>query len=142
MSIDRVINISLREFQQVIKNNSEFQWSPNSGTPPQVGRINLIEYKKKKHAYDLSSPILRSWTVSTDSIEELSRAEELPIPEYKKDGMFYDILLGWFSILPDGSAVEIEWQTGPRFGRGFVYPIETAHSETPYLGKPKGTWIS
>lgn len=142
MNTERLVDLSIREFQKVIKDNLEFDWGTSRGQPPRSGRINMLKHEKKNRAYDSSSKALRSWEITADTHRELENVESLPNPDLIKDSMFYDLLVGWFSISPDQSSIEISWQTGPRFGRGFIYQIKAEHNDIPYLGRPTVTWMS
>jgi len=80
------------------------------------------------------------------SIENYGTVTEIePITTWKMpaiDGMFFDSLVGYWGVSDNLKRLSINWQTGPRFGRGFVYPILETPGGVLNLGVPKTTWFS
>jgi hypothetical protein len=56
--------------------------------------------------------------------------------------MFYDLFTGWFCLTPEQDAVSINWQVGPRFGRGFQHRIGRDAEGRRLLEQGENTWMS
>ena len=64
------------------------------------------------------------------------------LPKSVIDGIFFDWLIGSWGVADDLTNFLINWQVGPRFGRGFIYPILESPTGRIYLGVRKPTWVS
>ena len=137
---DRIVAAVLGIFREVLTHNSGAQWSDGAGSPPAYGFIALREYRKREHPYSTEVPI-RQWKITSDDDLEL----EPDAADFKAEyhtGMFSDRLLGWFEIGPTNDRFEIGWQTGPRFGRGYICQIELRAGGEVRVSEPQATWVS
>ena len=136
--LEQVTQLALREFQKALRENLEYEWEPRHGRPPTQSYIEQKAYSTEPWR---AGDALHAWLVTPDSVEVLT-----PIPgpptERKIDGMFYDTLVGFFGITNDSTRVSINWQTGPRFGRGYVHSIERGADGSLLLGAAQSTWMS
>ncbi len=65
--------------------------------------------------------VLRRWKVEESQVTEMDEGRRFPDPV--QIGMYYDHGRADFSILSDPPRVRVGWQVGPRYGRGYDYPI-------------------
>ncbi|WP_145051187.1 hypothetical protein [Lignipirellula cremea] len=84
---------------------------------------------------------MAAWAIENyEASRQIESSTNLPRPIV--DGMFFDCMLGNWGVTDDLKELSINWQTGPLFGRGFVYPILEAPTGILYLGKRTTTWVS
>jgi hypothetical protein len=137
-AIDRITDLALAQFMIVLCTNRDYQWGANRGLPPSRG---YVERKRFSTEPWTSESAIGAWMIEdyerTTKIEPLIR-----LPKTVIDGMFYDWLIGSWGVTDDLKQLAINWQTGPLFGRGFVYPILEAPTGVLYLGNGQTTWIS
>ena len=130
----------LREFQEVLSKNLNFAWKPEHGTPPVIAYVAQTSNHQQWWSND---SIVAAWKVTPDSVEGMAISEFLKIKPAKLiNGMFFDICLGSFQIDEASAFVWTNWQTGPRFGRGFRHTIEKNSEDVKYLGRPTLVWAS
>ncbi len=136
--MDRITKLALKQFVTALCQNRDCDWRSDSGTPTSQA---YVERKGFAASPWSDTPAISAWIISDfDTVTEVSPFERLPVPTI--DGMFFDQLIGHWGIATDQNRLSINWQTGPRFGRGFVYPILKSETGTVYLGKSKSTWVS
>ncbi len=135
---EQIIQLALQEFQKTLCENLKYNWKLIQGSPPKHAYVEQKEYSTKAW---YSGVALRAWSITADSIELLT-SHAVPTGKRKINGMFYDLLIGSFSVADDLSCISINWQTGPRYGRGFIHLIERDPDGTLSLGIPKSTWMS
>lgn len=137
-ALARITELALKQFTSAMCANRDYSWGPNRGTPPSMGYIEQKRFSREPWTADGA---LAAWRIEeyehTTAIEPLTR---LPRPEI--DGMFFDCLTGNWGIADHLTSMSINWQTGPRFGRGFVYPVLESPSGILYLGAHEPTWVS
>jgi hypothetical protein len=135
---EQVIQLALREFQKVLRENLEYEWDQHHGHPPKCAYIEQKAYSTEPWQAGVA---LHAWSVTPDSIESLAFPAGPPTKP-KIDGMFYDTLVGFFGITQNFACISLNWQTGPRFGRGCVCSIERSADGSIMFGSPKPTWMS
>jgi hypothetical protein len=131
-----LIDIILNQFQSVLKENRMHPWEPKHGNPPKYGYIEQKEWTENSHG---NEPGIAAWYIS-EEIRKPSKLKGWGTP--KIDGMFYDFLRGWFYFSPDMSLVHINWQIGPRFGRGSKHRFGTDSLGKYLLDQGENTWVS
>lgn len=134
---ERLVALSLLEFTKTLQENLAYPWELRHGRPPKSGYVEQKEYSTSPWT---AGEAFRAWTVAPDSVCELLHDFDPP-SDRAVDGMFFDTLVGFFGISQDRTNVSINWQTGPRFGRGFVHPVERRDGAL-WLGPASSTWIS
>jgi hypothetical protein len=139
--LEQVTQLALREFQKALRKNLEYKWETKHGRPPAHAYIEQKVYNASSDEPWGGGHILRAWNVTPDSVEPLLTASGPP-KDSKIDGMFYDLLIGFFAINDDFTRVSINWQTGPRFGRGFVHSIDHRPDGSLSLHRAQSTWKS
>ena len=132
----KIIDLVLCEFQYVIRENLNQYGDAEHGHPPQYGYILHTEWTEHENKIGQA---ISAWHISSD-IVRTSTIKELSTP--KIEGMFYNMLRGWFYFTEDLSAVFINWQTGPKFGRGFKHRIGQDTLGEYLLDRGKCTWVS
>lgn len=133
----KLIDVVLSEFQKTLCNTYHYKWEAKHGKPP--SRCYVQHVVNENAPFKRGTP-MAAWIVTLDSITTTQIETNLPRP--KIDGMFFDLCRGSFSLSPDGKIVFINWQTGPRFGRGFKHSVIEDSEGTVSLGKGAGTWVS
>jgi hypothetical protein len=83
---------------------------------------------------------IRRWKVDSTGATEIGLEE--PIPEPNRSGMYYDIGRGNFAVLQDLQRVRVGWGVGPRYARGYEFPIEHDESGTTHFGPWRNLWFS
>jgi len=78
------------------------------------------------------------WRVGLDSIVAVPIESSVPTPT--ASGMYWDVGRGDFAALANGG-LRIGWFVGPRYGRGFDYPVIDQDGE-PRLGDRVSVWAS
>lgn len=137
-TLDRIVQLALGQFTKRLCDTRDFNWGDNHGSPPSKGYIERKPFSKVPYVSD--APIA-AWAIK--NYDQIENVNPLPTwPKTKTDGMFFDIMLGNWGIARDGKRLSINWQIGPRFGRGFIFNILTSTTGIPYLGEPKPTWVS
>ena len=132
----KIIDLVLCEFQDVIRENLNQYEDAEHGHPPKYGYILHTEWSDHEDEVGLA---IAAWHISSDIVRTASIKEPSPP---RIDGMFYDLLRGWFYFTEDLSAVFINWQTGPRFGRGFKHRIGQDTLGGFLLDRGKCIWVS
>jgi hypothetical protein len=135
----KIIDLVLKEFQEVLVNNLERSWQPEHGDPPKYGYIEHTEFVEDVTGHCKGKPI-SAWYISRIFIKAttIKQGER----SFQIKGMFYNIFLGHFCFAPDGSSVFINWVTGPRFGRGYKHRIGIDTKGDYLLDKGSPTWFS
>ena len=136
--LEQVTQLALREFQKALRENLDYKWEPRHGHPPSRGYIEQKQYSTEPW---MAGRALRAWSITTDSVEPLPTIHGPP-KDRNIDGMFNDLLVGFFGVTDDLARISINWQTGPRFGRGFVHSIERGPDGSRWLGRAQSTWMS
>ena len=131
-----LLKLVFNEFQQAILEIQNHPWEAKHGQPPKYGYVEQTEWIEDKHK---KAPGVLAWHLSTSTIRS-TKVTELSSP--KIDGMFFDLFAGWFYFSPDLAAVYINWQTGPRYGRGFRHRIGKDTLGAYLLDRGKSTWVS
>jgi hypothetical protein len=112
-----LIEIVLSEFQHALRENLRHPWEAKHGKPPRYGYVEQTDLAGND--LKMGKP-MAAWHISPDVVHTCPiKDRQSP----KIDGMFFDLFRGWFCFTPDLAAVFINWQTGPRFGRGFKWPM-------------------
>ena len=112
-----LLDLVLSEFQHALREHLHYPWEAQYGTPPRYGYVEQTEWADN----DLKrGRVIAAWHISPDAVHT-SSIKDRESPQI--DGMFFDLFQGWFCFTPDLAAVFIDWQTGPRFGRGFRHRI-------------------
>lgn len=141
MSIDallRITELALKQFTSTMCDNRDYPWGPNKGRPPLKGYVEQRQFSRELWTNDLP---IAAWEIENC---EITRKID-PLPKFPRpviDGLFYDSLIGSWGVTDDMRKLSINWQAGPRFGCGFMYPILEAPTGTLYLGDRKQTWVS
>lgn len=136
--IERITQLALKQFVVALCDNRDHSWNPDHGTAPSKAYV-----ERKEFATEPWSPksTIAAWSIDDYcSIVEIAPIENLDRPTV--DGMFFDTLYGYWGVSVDWKRISINWQTGPRFGRGFVYPILESPTGILYLGDRVTTWVS
>ena len=133
-----LINLALTQFQKTLISNIEAEWSHDAGTPSEWARIAFYENCPEK-SYTSAIPD-RLWKIVKSDIEEIAPVSEAPKP--REDGMFYDYMRGWFAWDKKHEMLSINWQAGPRFGRGFLHTVARSPKSTYYITASQATWVS
>ena len=136
----RIVGIALKLFRETLVDIAEGEWVDRAGEPPSHGFVGLRN-KTKKGLPVPTAPPLRQWRITTETVAEMEPDEADFKPSYGA-GMFFDRFLGRFEVAEDQMSFEIGWQTGPRYGRGFVYEIELFQETGFRLGRPRCIWAS
>lgn len=136
--IHRITELALKEFTSVLCCNRDHSWWPNRGKPPGKGYVEQKLYSREPCRND---PAIAAWTIENyqniTKIEPFARALKPAI-----DGMFFDCLIGSWGVSDDFQNLSVHWQTGPRFGRGFICPILESPTGILYLGRRIAMWAS
>jgi len=131
-----LLEIVLREFQSALRENLQASWDEKHGKPPKYGYVEQTEWTDNELKMGKA---VAAWRISPGGVHA-SAIKRLESP--KIDGMFYDMFRGWFCFNHDLTAVSINWQTGPRFGRGFRHRIGQDTAGHFLLDRGARTWIS
>jgi hypothetical protein len=131
-----LLQLVLGEFQEALRANLQHPWGPSQGKPPKYGRVEQTEWTDDVIG---KGKTLAAWRISPDTVRS-SPVQEPRNPRI--DGMFFDLLDGWFYFTDDLSAVFINWQTGPRFGKGFRHRIGQDAAGSYLLSRGTSTWVS
>lgn len=138
VALQRITALALKQFTSTLCGNRDYAWSPNSGKPPSKGYIEQKQFSREPWVNDQA---VAAWKI--EDYESISTIEPMArLPKPVTDGMFFDWLIGHWGVADDLKNLSINWQTGPRFGRGFIYPILEAPTGILYLGNRKPTWVS
>ena len=136
---EKIITAVLKKYQKVFgsleKKSPEF---PNIGNPPKSLVIHQFrQYKPEGMRLDDTIAV---WRVTENDVQKLT---DLSVEPSRKpyDGMYFSEGWGDFSISPDLNNVIIEWQVGPRYGRGFRYNL-IYEDENITLRKEADLWVS
>ena len=105
---------------------------PRLGTPP---RLFFVEEKEPSdHQFFNTGPTRRRWKVTAEQVVPLASEESLPPKSVS--GMYYSIGQADFALINSDGIVRLGWWVGPRFGRGYDFPLEYSADKEPQLGKP------
>ena len=131
-----LLELVLSEFQRTLRENLQYPWNAKHGKPPKYGYVEYTEWTEGD--LKMGKPIA-AWHISADAVH----TSPIKSPGSPKiDGMFFDLFKGWFCFTRDVTAVFINWQTGPRFGRGFKHRIGQDTAGGYLLDRGASTWIS
>jgi hypothetical protein len=119
--------------------HAEAKTQPESlGAPP---REVIVEQKAPSSDPDLDTGAsIDRWRVTVETIRGASLQETLP--DDKRVGMYWEHGRGFFAILDEPHTVRMGWVVGPRYGRGFDFPILDKGGGSPILGAGICTWVS
>jgi len=131
-----LIQLILEIYQSVLTENLNHSWEPKHGNPPKYGYIEQKSWTDDSHG---NGPGIAAWYISQES-QNTSQIKGWGTP--KIDGMFYDVLRGWFLFSPDMSFVQINWQIGPRFGRGKKHRFGKDCLGKYLIDKGETIWVS
>lgn len=132
----KLLNIVLQEFQSTLHSNLNHGWETRFGQPPKYGYVKQTEWMDDTHG---NAPVISAWHIS-ESVIHASSIKDALSPTV--DGIFFDLLHGWFYFSNDLSVVFINWQTGPRFGKGFRHRIGQDTLGEYLLDRGNITWVS
>lgn len=136
--LERLTHLALKQFVAALCDNRDREWSPSHGTPPSRAYIERKEYATEPWVVKTT---IAAWAIENyDSVTEIEPMTKLDNPVLS--GMFYDVLVGYWGVSDDLKRMSINWQTGPRFGRGFVPPVLESPIGILYLGDGRITWVS
>ena len=134
----QIARLAINEFVNTLRHNRDYNWSGAHGKPPTQAYIEQKDYATTPWS---NTPSLAAWSVvDYETVNAIT-----PRTEWKKpviDGMFFDCMIGYWGVTKDCKYISINWQTGPRFGRGFAHAILQAETGILYLGSPRSTWVS
>jgi hypothetical protein len=131
-----MLDLVLSELQHVLRENLEQPWDAKHGQPPRYGYVEQTELTEDEGK---KGKTIAAWHISPDAV----RATPIKNLENPKiDGMFFDQFRAWFCFTHDFTAVFINWQIGPRFGRGFKHRIGRDTLGHYLLDKGVSTWVS
>lgn len=86
--------------------------------------------------------VIRRWRYTGCSFEPVPTRTTMP-DDNPICGMFYEHATGTFHISPDRKTVVLEYTFGPRYGRGFVYVVESQGHTGRLREKPDAPmWIA
>jgi hypothetical protein len=131
-----LLNIVLEEFQSALFTNLNHPWEARFGQPPKYGYLEHSQWMEE--GFRKTTPI-SAWHISTTTIHETRIKVFAPNLQNK---ISFDLFYGWFYFSDDLSTVDINWQTGPRFGRGFSHRIGKDSLGEYLLDRGKSTWVS
>jgi len=138
---EKIVKQILKEFQKVLfdlRANSDEE-SCKYGYPPQSA---IVKYHDKYDSTGMTiGKVIATWYISKDKISRLDNLEKEP--ELNPiSGMYYFEGRFLFSISKDKSNAIVEWQVGPRFGRGYKYKIVNSDGEACQLIEKEILWVS
>jgi hypothetical protein len=131
-----LLNIVLEEFQSALLTNLNHPWEVRLGKPPKYGYLEHSEWMED--GFRKTTPI-SAWHISPTTVRQTTIREFAPEMQNR---VFFDLLYGWFYFSENLSTVDINWQTGPRFGRGFRHRIGQDTLGEYLLDRGKSTWVS
>ena len=139
--LDKIINLVLIECQSILRelhSSAKEMDADFYGHPPKSA---IIKYHDK---FDVKGfkigNIVAAWEATLDNIIGI---EDLTIEPTTQpvDRMYYKEGRMLFAIDMEKKKVVLEWQVGPRYGRGFTYNIERSNNEFSIL-VDKLLWVS
>ena len=136
--LERITQLALKQFVAALCENRDYEWNPAHGEPPSRAYVEQKEFVTEPWT---AKKTFAAWAIA--NYETVTEIE--PITKWDKpivNGMFFDRLVGYWGLSEDHKRISINWQTGPRFGRGFIQPILESPSGVLYLGDRKPIWIS
>ncbi|MGA8007448.1 MAG: hypothetical protein WCA17_15235 [Burkholderiales bacterium] len=134
-----LLELVLSEFQRALREHLQGSWSPGTERPPRYGYIEQTNWTGQVRD---KGKAIAAWHIAPDIVRACRiRHRDAPHPP-KVDAMFYDLFQGWFCFADDLSAVAINWQTGPRFGRGLLHRIGKDTLGRYLLDRGTTTWVS
>jgi hypothetical protein len=133
----QLIELILHEFQMVLTKNLDDPWEQRHGPPPKYGYIEHTHFVEEDS--NRRGEAIAAWHISRTSIKTtLVRQTSKP----SVNGIFFNLFYGDFCFIPDGSAVYINWQTGPKFGRGMRHRVGVDTLGEYLLSVGQSTWVS
>ncbi len=139
--IEQIINLILIECQNILRelhSSAKEMDADYYGNPPKGVVVNYHD-KFDVKGFKIGK-ILSVWKITLDdimSIEDLTHEPETqPV-----DCMYYKEGRMLFAIDLEKKTIVLEWQVGPRYGRGFTYNIERSNNELRILVE-KLLWVS
>ncbi len=136
---EKIIESVLSEFQEIFRLlKKEAPEHPAMGIPPRS--LIVCQTQKYKPEGMCWGEAIAVWKVTEKEIQKLV---DLSIePEHKPiNGAFFREGYAGFSISPDLKNVIIEWQVGPRYGRGWRYAVVVKNSDI-FIQKEANLWVS
>ena len=134
-----LVELVLGEFQRTLRETLQGPRGDESGKPPRYGYVEQTKWtgdaRKKGRA-------IAAWHIAPDIVRSCRIRYEYLLTRPKVDGMFYDLFRGWFCFADDLSAVAINWQTGPRYGRGLSHRIGKDTLGQYLLDRGTVAWVS
>lgn len=131
-----LLELVLDEFRHVLRTNLD---KAHDSANRKVQRYGYVEQTTWTGDSSRKGKAVAAWHISTTKVYP-SAIRELPRPPL--DGKDYDTLIGWFQLSDDLSTVSINWQAGPRFGRGFDHRIGKDATGRFLLDRGRETWVS
>ncbi len=131
-----LLTIILSEFQDVLRENLSHEWQPVHGRPPKYGYVEHTQFT----AHELGKgSAITAWQISAETVRECT-VKQLAKPAI--NGMFFEVLIGWFYFTEDAAFVHVCWQIGPRFGRGFQHQVGRDTLNRYLISRGTNTWVS
>jgi hypothetical protein len=82
----------------------------------------------------------RRWRVDAETVVEI--AADGALPQQARKGFCFDYGRADFSVNVGGDVIRVGWQVGPRFGRGYDFPVEEDETGHLRFGLPRDLWDS
>lgn len=120
---DQLIKVILKEFQEMIielNNISNKEYEEKYGVPPKSVIVKYHDYFSIRS--EKVGNIISSWRVTATGIESIKELECEAMTS-SISGIYYNEGSCLFSINPKLRSCILEWQIGPRYGRGYIYDI-------------------
>jgi len=134
-----LVDLVLGELQRTLREIAQGPLGAESGKAPRYG---YIEQTRWNGAGPGKGWPIAAWHITPDIVRPCRIKYHFLIKRPKVDGMFYDMLRGWFSFADNLSVVSINWQAGPRYGRGLSHRIGKDTLGRFLLDQGTPTWIS
>ena len=139
--LEKIIKLVLVECQNILRElhcSAKEMDADYYGNPPKGV---IVQYHDK---FDLkgfkNGNLISVWKITLDDIISI---EDLTIEPATQpvDRMYYKEGRILFAINIEKKKIVLEWQVGPRYGRGFIYNIEGSNNEFSIL-VDKLLWVS
>ena len=134
-----LVELVLGEFQRTLREHLQGPWRDEAGKPPGYGYIEQTKCTpdERKKGWPIAA-----WHITPDVVRPCRVKYYYLLSRPKANGMFYDLLRGWFCFADNFSVVSINWQTGPKYGRGLSHRIGRDTLGQYLLDRGTPTWIS
>ena len=111
---------------------------PEVGASPR--ELCLDEREPSEHDCDNIGAILRRWCLWRGGCESLPVKATFPVQEVS--GMHWAWGRADFAVHAEKGIMRVGWLVGPRYGRGFEFPVTAHGQQVISLGEPIMTWVS